>query len=437
MPAAPSDWDELRAHFQFVLPSTNYDSNNSNGAIINNNSKQYGSTWQERMVKHYHSHLYKEYVLADLSRVLDIGKVGLRWRTEKEVGNGRGFQCCGNLKCESGAAAVENDNTTINTMSANSRDNDRIAYSAAARRHMGIAVPENGGKDPIGVVLPTTSEEVNRSLELYLQSCAEERRCNSMQQQQNSTRGGHMKHSRSQKSRRKRRHHHRHKHDSKLPYQTYSLKEQERNEQKRLSCLPLGTGLHDYEVNFVYVEHGIKKRELVKVRLCLRCAPLLYVAKMKDDFDGKSSNGDEKKAPAIKAREAREKAAWSHAASTANDSVSNSTHANAHDHADGMAEGGEVKEEHSVIHQSDIPEEPKYVSQSKRTRRDDDDSDSSNGGSNSNNNKKNNNHRHRRSHGDHRNGGHGSKKKRRLESSSSSSSSDSKSDSSSSSSLDS
>ena len=71
--------------------------------------------------------------------------------------------------------------------------------------------------------------------------------------------------------------------------------------------------MHDYEVDFVYVEQRIKKRELVKVRLCLRCAPLLFVAKMNDDDGNKGSKGSgsrgEKRAPAVKAREAREKAA--------------------------------------------------------------------------------------------------------------------------------
>ena len=75
--------------------------------------------------------------------------------------------------------------------------------------------------------------------------------------------------------------------------------------------------MHDYEVDFVYVEQRIRKRELVKVRLCLRCAPLLFVAKMNDDDNdgnqGSRSKGSgsrgEKRAPAVKAREAREKAA--------------------------------------------------------------------------------------------------------------------------------
>lgn len=190
--------------------------------------------------------------------------------------------------------------------------------------------------------------------------------------------------------------------------------------------------MHDYEVDFVYVEHGTNKRELAKVRLCLRCAPSLYLAKMKDDAKSSTSSGSvEKKAPAIKARDAREKAARRHAASAADDAVLNSTRANVH--AEGMADCGEGKEERSVSKQSHVRDEPERVSQSERSWRDDDGSGGRNSGSSNNNN-----HRHGRSHRSHRNNGRrGSKKKHPLGSSFSSSSSDCESDSSSSSSLDS
>lgn len=53
-------------------------------------------TWQERMVQNYHQHLYKEYVLADFTRKPQLG---LRWRTQAEVENGRGSITCGNKHC--------------------------------------------------------------------------------------------------------------------------------------------------------------------------------------------------------------------------------------------------------------------------------------------------------------------------------------------------
>jgi len=293
--AAPSDWEQLRAHFQFVLPT---DDNNNDD--INKNQK-YGSNWQERMVKNYHAHLYKEYVLADLSRVVDIGKIGLRWRTEKEVADGRGFRCCGNLMCNQCSSSSSN-----NTAAAVNKDNaqDQEAYASAVKRHMGIAVPENGGKVPLGVLLPTEST-TSDALEVYLQSCADEQEQVINQMQHHEHKKKKNKHSHHKSKSHKRKHH------------DNSLKEQEKNEVARLEVLPYGVGLHDYEVDFVYVEQQMKKRELVKVRLCLRCAPLLFIAK-----SGSSSN---RKAPAVKAREARELAARNHASSIhANQSIDSS-----------------------------------------------------------------------------------------------------------------
>lgn len=55
------------------------------------------TTWQDRMVERYHAGLYKEFALADLSRP---GKLGLRWRTQQEVVQGRGEKSCGNKRCQ-------------------------------------------------------------------------------------------------------------------------------------------------------------------------------------------------------------------------------------------------------------------------------------------------------------------------------------------------
>lgn len=53
------------------------------------------------MVKAYHDQLFKEYCLADLSRVdQPNAPIGLRWRTESEVVNGRGQFSCGSLSCQ-------------------------------------------------------------------------------------------------------------------------------------------------------------------------------------------------------------------------------------------------------------------------------------------------------------------------------------------------
>ena len=277
-PAAQSDWEALRSHFQFVLPG---------------GEQSYGSTttWQDRMVKHYHSHLYKEYVLADLSRVLEIGKVGLRWRIKDEVKSGKGFRSCGNLKCES---VICNNNSSTSTTA-----EKKEAYDAVVRRSVGIGVPENGRREPLGVVLPlSTSSEAGEALDLYLKSCI--RQMTSIGDEgSDSYEDRHSRKRRKKSKQKKKKKHHRRKHSGSAS----SLQDEERDEQKRLSQVPHGVGLYDYEVDFAYVERNVNKRELVKVRLCLRCAPLLFAAK--DIVSASNSNQDDEVGPAAKAKNVR------------------------------------------------------------------------------------------------------------------------------------
>jgi protein FRA10AC1 len=52
------------------------------------------------MAKKYYDKLFKEYCIADLS-AFKKGKIGLRWRTQQEVFDGRGQFRCGNQACDS------------------------------------------------------------------------------------------------------------------------------------------------------------------------------------------------------------------------------------------------------------------------------------------------------------------------------------------------
>lgn len=264
---AQSDWEALRAHFQFVLPDE------TNGDVAMAPKKK--STWQDRMVEHYHDHLYKEFVLADLSRVLEIGKVGLRWRTESEVKSGKGFRTCGNLKCES----IE----CINEETFYSKEK-KEAYDTAVRRSIGIGAPENDGKEPIGVVLPVlSSSTAGLALDTYLKSSFKRKEY----------RYGHKRRRKSKEKKRKR--HRKHSNSS-------TWQDEEREEQKRISRVPHGVGLYDYEVDFKYIEQNISKREFVKVRLCLRCAPLLFAAKDKIVSANQDNNNI---GPSVRARDVR------------------------------------------------------------------------------------------------------------------------------------
>ncbi|KAL7083590.1 hypothetical protein ACP275_14G173500 [Erythranthe tilingii] len=55
-------------------------------------------SWEQRLVKRYYDKLFKEYCIADMSHY-KTGKIGLRWRTEKEVISGKGQFACGNKHC--------------------------------------------------------------------------------------------------------------------------------------------------------------------------------------------------------------------------------------------------------------------------------------------------------------------------------------------------
>ena len=266
---ATSDYEELRRHFQFVLPDEQ------------DGGERFGSTWQERMVKNYHAKLFKEYVLTDLSRALETGQVGMRWRTEGEVVSGIGHRTCGNLACR-----IHERKGTSDDEGAREREEE---YKVAARRHIGIGVPEvGGGRDPVGVLLPPDQSR-GEKLREYLSSCAREHR--------RDEEGGKSERRHKSKKRKRRR-----KHSTKD-----NSEDRERREERRLAKVPHGLGLHDYEVDFAYRERGERKRELVKARLCLRCAPLLFVSKLRKGGGG--GRGGEGMAPAIAAREARERAA--------------------------------------------------------------------------------------------------------------------------------
>lgn len=56
-------------------------------------------SWELKMVCKYHSFLFKEYCLCDLSR-WETGQLALRWRIESEVVSGKGQFICANIACE-------------------------------------------------------------------------------------------------------------------------------------------------------------------------------------------------------------------------------------------------------------------------------------------------------------------------------------------------
>ncbi|GAU93998.1 hypothetical protein RvY_05847 [Ramazzottius varieornatus] len=56
-------------------------------------------TWEQQLAKKYYNKLFKEYCIADLGGYKQK-KIGMRWRTEKEVIEGKGQFICGSKKCD-------------------------------------------------------------------------------------------------------------------------------------------------------------------------------------------------------------------------------------------------------------------------------------------------------------------------------------------------
>ncbi|KAJ1460344.1 folate-sensitive fragile site protein Fra10Ac1 [Pelagophyceae sp. CCMP2097] len=59
-------------------------------------------SWETRMVARHYRKLHKEYALVDTSRWRS-GAFGLRWRTSREVLDGKGEKNCGALRCDEAA----------------------------------------------------------------------------------------------------------------------------------------------------------------------------------------------------------------------------------------------------------------------------------------------------------------------------------------------
>ncbi|KAL9646903.1 hypothetical protein ABK040_013763 [Willaertia magna] len=84
-----SDVDILQKNYRFIRNSDDDDSNDE---------EEEKKEVVDELTKNYEEKLYKEYVLADLSKYKE-GQIGLRWRTEKEVLNEKGTKICGNINC--------------------------------------------------------------------------------------------------------------------------------------------------------------------------------------------------------------------------------------------------------------------------------------------------------------------------------------------------
>lgn len=84
-PRLKSDFELLREHHRLIHEAP------SEGEPV---------TWEEKLARDYDAKLSKEFAICDLSQS-NRGKLGLRWRTEREVVIGKGETSCAERKCSS------------------------------------------------------------------------------------------------------------------------------------------------------------------------------------------------------------------------------------------------------------------------------------------------------------------------------------------------
>ncbi|KAJ4970087.1 hypothetical protein NE237_003186 [Protea cynaroides] len=94
---------------QDKLPiKTDHDTLREGYRFIRSEEDDMDPSWEQKLVRRYYDKLFKEYCIADMS-LYKSGKIGLRWRTEKEVISGKGQFICGNKHCDekTGLASYE------------------------------------------------------------------------------------------------------------------------------------------------------------------------------------------------------------------------------------------------------------------------------------------------------------------------------------------
>lgn len=98
---AKSDSTEISQGGKFISPDV--EALSTHHEFVRNDKldeKELHKKWESRMARRYYDKLYKEYVVADM-RLYRLGKLGLRWRTKKDVLAGIGSDVCGALSCGS------------------------------------------------------------------------------------------------------------------------------------------------------------------------------------------------------------------------------------------------------------------------------------------------------------------------------------------------
>ncbi|CAN6696948.1 unnamed protein product [Malus baccata var. baccata] len=78
---------EASSHVKLPV-KTDHDTLREGHRFIRSEEDDMDRSWEQRLVKRYYDKLFKEYCIADMSHYKS-GKIGLRWRPEKEVTSGK------------------------------------------------------------------------------------------------------------------------------------------------------------------------------------------------------------------------------------------------------------------------------------------------------------------------------------------------------------
>ncbi|KAI3384543.1 hypothetical protein SNEBB_003610 [Seison nebaliae] len=92
------DIDVIRKYQKFVYDDSDEEVDDDDDNDEEMEKKEYRK-WCRKLAKRYWNKLFKEYCICDLTQY-KTNRIGMRWRTEKEVVNGKGQFICSNKKCQ-------------------------------------------------------------------------------------------------------------------------------------------------------------------------------------------------------------------------------------------------------------------------------------------------------------------------------------------------
>lgn len=94
------DLDIVKRHYRFLMENDTDAADKSHASNEKLDSEHNGELllWEKKVALKYYKRLHQEYCIIDLT-LYKTNNVGMRWRTEREVIDGKGHFTCGSRKC--------------------------------------------------------------------------------------------------------------------------------------------------------------------------------------------------------------------------------------------------------------------------------------------------------------------------------------------------